>query len=318
MKVSPRPFTAAPATVAKPEATTTPSTVTWTPQSERQDVFVGGARLQELKLQGSITDPKVQISGMAWHGDQLVLLPQWAKQLYVLDKADVTAAVDGRAATLTPRELKVGPEGFGDKFPGFEGFEAIAIVGERAYLVAEAKQGDDMFGYLVAGRLTAEGLELDLDNIRTLPTATRIKNMGYEALLVAGDRLMVMPESNGGPRVAHAFSLALESLGSTPMAPVDYRLTDSTPADADGRFWVANYHHPGDKGLPDAPRTEELLPMQVTARGIESAGAPLHIALDMTQPGRNWEAVAKLDDRGFLVMTDEFPRAIFGFVPKSE
>lgn len=280
---------------------------------------MGGSPLKEIALSGSITDPKVQISGMAWHGEKLVLMPQWAERLYVLSKSEVSQVVDGGCAgQLTPRELKVGPEGFGSAFPGFEGFEAIAIVGDRAYLLAEAKQGDDMFGYLVSGQLTDEGLTLDLSNVKTLPPATRIKNMGYEALLVAGDRLMVMPESNGGPRVAHAFGLDLEPKGALPMPEVSYRLTDSTPADADGNFWVANYHHPGDKGLPDAPRTEELVPMRVAADHLEIAGAPRHIALDMTQPARNWEALEKLDDRGFLVMTDEFPRAIFGFVPKDD
>lgn len=282
------------------------------------DVFIGGAKLTELALNGSITDPRQQISGMAWHGDQLVLMPQWAKSLFVLSKNDVTSAVDGRTEPLTPREVSVGPAGFESHFPDFEGFEAIAFVGSRAYLLAEAKRGDDMFGYLVAGDFGPDGLTLDLSSVQTLPPATRIKNMGYEALLVANERLVVMPEANGGPRVAHTFDLSLKPLGAMPLPDVPFRLTDSTPADEDGRFWVANYNHPGDEGMPEAPRTEALLPMRLTATHVTNDGAPRPIAPNLREDSRNWEALARLDDKGFLVMTDEFPRAVFGFVPRED
>jgi hypothetical protein len=31
--------------------------------------------------------------------------------------------------------------------------------------------------------------------------------------------------------------------------------------------------------------------------------------------GRNWEGLVRLDDRGFLLVTDLFPGTILGFVP---
>ena len=271
--------------------------------------------LTEIALSGSITDPKVQISGMAWHGDQLLLLPQWGGKLYALPKPELLQATAGEAPPLTPREIPIIPGGdLKDVLPGNEGFEAIAVNGDRVYLLAEAKCGDDMLGYLLSGRLTEQGLELDVGNIKTLPVADQVTNMGYEALVLAGDRLIALPEATFGPHVAQAYSLDLEPLGAVPMPAVDYRLTDSTPADSDGRFWVANYNHPGDAGMAEAPRVEQLQPMKLEQGRVEKDGAPTTIIPDLTQPGRNWEAVAKLDDKGFLVMTDEFPRAIFGFV----
>ena len=33
---------------------------------------------------------------------------------------------------------------------------------------------------------------------------------------------------------------------------------------------------------------------------------------------RNWEGIVRLDDRGFLIVTDKFPETILGFVPYGE
>lgn len=302
----------APVVIApSPAAQATPPSIAATPVAP--DSF--SSSLKEIALAGTITDPKVQISGMAWHGDQLLLLPQWGSKLYALSKPDLLQAAGGGCGPLTPRELPIHPPGeLKDVLPGNEGFEAMAIVGDRVYLLAEAKRSDEMFGYLLSGRITPAGVELDLNNVKELPVADQVKNMGYEALVVSGDQVIALPEATFGHHVAHAFSLDLQPLGTVAMPPVDYRLTDSTPADSDGRFWVANYHHPGDAGLPEAPRVEQLQPMRLQGGRVEKDGAPRTITPDLSQPGRNWEAVAKLDDQGFLVMTDEFPRAVFGFV----
>lgn len=283
------------------------------------DAFVGAA-VKELALKGPVTDPTVQISGMAWHGENLLLMPQFAQHLYVLAKNDVLSHLDGGSNELTPSELPVGPKGYEAKFDGFQGFEAMAVVGDRVYLLAEASIGDTMLGYLVAAKLTPEGLQLELDNIQTLPCDTRINNMGYEALTVVGDRLIAWPEVNGATtnttHVARSFDLKLQPLDDVPLPTIEHRLTDSTPADADGRFWVANYNHPGDHGMPEAPIVEQLIPMRSADGRVQQDGDPIELLLQDGHPGRNWEAVAKLDDRGFLVMNDEFPRPMLAFVPK--
>jgi hypothetical protein len=33
------------------------------------------------------------------------------------------------------------------------------------------------------------------------------------------------------------------------------------------------------------------------------------------EAARNWEGVVRLEDRGFLLVTDTFPRTLLGFVP---
>jgi len=42
--------------------------------------------------------------------------------------------------------------------------------------------------------------------------------------------------------------------------------------------------------------------------------APIQLTLLSDGTARNWEGVAKLDDRGFLLATDKFPDTILAFV----
>jgi hypothetical protein len=272
--------------------------------------------VREIHLVGPITNPKAQISGMAWHGDELLLLPQWETTLYCVAKADLLKAVDGKSDPLTPREISLRPAGLHEMFPGFEGFEGIAVTGDLVYLLAEARNEEGMFGYLFSGCLRRDALDLDVTRVRTLPISSRVKNMGYEGLVIAGDRLIALPEARGGLHMAYCFDFELNPVGHISMPAVDYRLTDSTPVDSEGCFWITNYNHPGDAGMPEAPRVEQLVRLRVCDGAVVFDGEPITIVPDLAAPGRNWEAIAALDDRGFLVMTDEFPRAIFGFIAR--
>ena len=87
-----------------------------------------------------------------------------------------------------------------------------------------------------------------------------------------------------------------------------------------GRFWVVNILAPDQIGLlgsgSDAVPVERLVELQITDAGIVRTDTPV-ITLDLeNQPGgRNWEGVARLDNLGFLLITDSSPRTILGFVP---
>jgi hypothetical protein len=54
--------------------------------------------------------------------------------------------------------------------------------------------------------------------------------------------------------------------------------------------------------------------LQYANAGIAFTGAP-PIQLELGQNGaRNWVALARLDDRRFLLMTNTYPEMILGFV----
>jgi hypothetical protein len=121
-------------------------------------------------------------------------------------------------------------------------------------------------------------------------------------------------------------------LGTLPFPTVEYRVTDATELDDDGRFWVINYFFPGElalrpsedpiaaaygEGPTHAARSgvARLLEMQVTAQGVTLVDRP-PVQLELGPLSlHNWEGIVRLEDRGFLLVTDKFPETILGFVP---
>lgn len=285
---------------------------------------------------------------MTWWGEWLILLPQYPAQygtqqdgaIFMLPKAEILAFLDGTlAGPLTPLPLPVRDGGIAQAVPGFEGFEAIAVVGERVFLTIEASPGNEMMGYLLAGTLSHDpsALTLEPSTLVEIPPQAALGNMSDESVLVTGETLLTLYEANGAAvnpaPVAHRFSLTLEPLASLPLAPIEYRLTDATPADEQGRFWAINVFWPGDLGKlrpqPDPLVTrfgegsshqrwmtvERLVEFQIGEAGIAPTDTPpLQLALVDDLNSRNWEGIARLDERGFLLVTDSFPSTLLAFV----
>ena len=112
---------------------------------------------------------------------------------------------------------------------------------------------------------------------------------------------------------------------------VEYRITDATSVDRNGRFWAANYYYEGDCWETDScpmrerfgvgrthrgRRTvERLVELQLTSTGIGCTDTP-PVELELEAgPGRNWEGIVRYTDRGFLVVTDKHPASMLAFVP---
>jgi hypothetical protein len=186
-----------------------------------------------------------------------------------------------------------------------------------------------MGGVLLRGRLSPAGqplrLRVDTARLATIPLPTELPQMSQEALVLAPGRVVVLFEANGmlvNPG-AHAalFDAELEYRGSAPLQHLEYRITDATAADAAGRFWVINYFFPGEARVlrpptvPDQP-VEQLRELQLRdGRIVHTGRAPLDLRRDPDLPARNWEALARLAGRGFLLMTDRYPATLLAFVP---
>jgi hypothetical protein len=181
---------------------------------------------------------------------------------------------------------------------------------------------------------------LDTATLAQIPAQSPVDNKSDEALLVAGDRLVTLYEANGAEvnpaPVAHVFDMALTPAGTIPFPNIEYRITDATTLDREGRFWTINYFFPGDTELlaetdPLTERygqgpthaqnvtVERLVEFQLTELGISLVDTP-PIQLELSNTllgalGRNWEGLVRLDDLGFLLVTDIFPETILAFVP---
>ena len=293
-----------------------------------------------------------EISGLAWHGDRLILLPQYPERfpgeadgkLFAIRKSEIIAYLEGRAEqALVPKPFQLVAPNVRRSIPGYQGYEAIAVDGDRAVLVIEAKGRnalgrDVMTGYVLVGTISPDltRLEIDPTTLTEIPSQTSITNMAYEAAVIAKDAVIVLNEANGrhvNPSpVARLFDPQSRQPRSLPVPPLEYRITDATSADENGRFWVINFFYPGDRRylrpaedtlVVDGQRgcthsqsemVERLVELEFTPSGIQRTDTPL-IQLRLTFVPRNWEGIARLDERGFLLATDRYPLTILAFVP---
>lgn len=303
-----------------------------------------------IALGAPLDTPDAELSGLAWYGDFLVFLPQYPARfaqsadvgaLFALHRRDVTAFLDGvTQETLAPIRIPLLVDGgLPQAIRSFEGFEAIGFSGDQIFLTIEASPAGGMRGYLVRGEIAADlsAIRLEAQPLPELAAQSRSGNKSDEALLLDGDSLWTFYEVNGAalnPQpVARQFDLALESLGTAAFPNLAYRLTDASALDENGRFWVINYQYPGDRdlvtnadplaaryGLPETHTgsavVERLVQLQFDTAGfVLTDTPPVYLQLFPDGEARNWEGLAILEGRGFLLVTDKFPQTLFGFVP---
>lgn len=325
-----------------PSLTPTP-TQTSTPSPPRE------MPVQEIPLAGPITSPKAQISGMAWYGDTLIILPQYPEKavpqsgvpsIFTLAKQDILDYLSGSISDpLTPQQYSFRAPNFVSQIPGYEGYEAIAFDGDQVFLTIEANHLGGMQGFLIAGEILPELKQIRLDGstLTEIPMPVQIFNYAYETLVITKDQALAIYEANGNELNPNpnAFSIARSSL--TPMETgftnIEYRLTDATDIDENGRFWVMNIFIPIEfwlytdsdqlfekygRGITHTKflNVERMLELQYDGESISLTDSePVLLKLIDEANSRNWEALVMLDDLGFLAMTDTFPETILGFIP---
>lgn len=307
-----------------------------------------------IDIEGPLADRHAEISGMAWYEDTLVIMPQFPHKFaagpelgfFIVTKSEILAAIDGLAdGPLVPRLETCHAPGLAGIVRGFDGLEAIGFSGKRSFFTVEAEDDTTMAGYLVSGIADVEAghkVAIDLSRLTPIPLGVNIPNIAEESIIVDGDRVITLSEANGknaNPlRAAKVFNLDAEYVGQLPMPQIEYRVTDATDLDENDRFWVINYYFPleGRKimpapdpelarfGDPDSfdPRdcVERLIELQLVRDRCgdfieRTAHPPINLELLPDRECRNWEALVRLDDRGFLIMTDKFPTTLLAFVP---
>jgi hypothetical protein len=236
------------------------------------------------------------------------------------------------------------------KIKGFEGFESIGFWDNRVFMTIEASP-DRMLGYLVCGEIAASKnneftLTISGKAAKIQPQAC-ISNAAYETLLVTKDHVMAIYEGNGvkvnASPLAYVYNHDLEFIHAIAFPNIEYRVTDATAPDANNRFWCINYFWPSRKDKNKFKPTKDPLAKtygkgkthkksKVVERLVEFeyiepnknkypkivlVNSP-PIQLELLGPdksdARNWEGLVRLDNRGFLLVTDEFPKTMLGFI----
>ena len=297
-------------------------------------------KVQEIKLSGLITDKKQEISGMDWYQDRLFLLPEnMGGFLFSISKGEILNAIKGdKELPITPKKTRFKTPDYSSLIKGFDGFEAIAFNGNKVYLSIESEHKGEMVSYLVWGKIDSKSLEVVINerDIQTIKTPIQLNNISFESLLINDKDIVMIYEANGSNLRKNAtqtvFSHKRNNTSKINFPNIEYRITDATRIDNDGRFWAINYFWPGDKKLLNpgkdnilnrvkqgsthfkSNQIERLVEFQMSTDKISiSDTKPIQLFLE-SDASRNWEALARFDDKGLLIATDKHPKMILGYV----
>jgi hypothetical protein len=296
----------------------------------------------EIPLKGEAAERNLEMSGLAWYGDNLILMPQYvdkeAPGFYFLKKDQINNWLESdRVDSLIPEKIDLIFPNFDVGIGGFQGFEAVCFSGNNAYLVMESKHDGVMHSFLVSGKMDfkQKRLTINSEKLETIKLPVNINNMGYESILKYKYRLMILFEANGAnvnadPN-AELYTTSLKHKASVSFPNVEYRITDVTDVDSRGRFWALNYFWPGEKkrllpaedtildgfeeGLTHQQydHVERLVEYKIKSKEIvRTDTAPIQLVME--EKSRNWEGLARLDKKGFLMIVDEHPRTILSFI----
>jgi len=297
----------------------------------------------EIPLNGEAAERSLEMSGLAWYGDYLILMPQYVKKeapgFYVVSKTKIQRWLNGnRSDSLTPEKIDLIQPQYDLMIPGYQGFEALTFSGKDVYLIIESKNNDTMRSFLIKGKmdLRRKKLTINSDAMEEIPLPIQIENMGIESILKFKYRLLTLYEVNGAnvnPKPAgYFYNTGLKPKGEVSFPHLEYRLTDVTEVDGQGRFWAVNFFWPGErKRLKPAhdsvldgtikgethskfEHLERLVEYRLNADEIvRTDSKPIQLVLNKIS--RNWEGLVRLENQGFLMIVDEHPRTILAFVP---
>lgn len=299
---------------------------------ETPEISSNEIAVQEIELSGNVTDRNTEVSGLTWHGDDLIILPQFADVLYNINREDILAYLDGDTTAIEPDMIEFIVDGDLD-VAGFQGYESIIFSDNTAYLTIEANNQGTMVSYLVSGTLTASILTIDASSLMSIPQPANVDNKGHESMVLYNDAPMPLYEWNRySDDNSNSFAVLVDSeIQQIDFPVIPYRMTDSTALDENGNFWVISYHFPSsdtarvegysfDTYLQEGTHAiyehvESLIELQINQDGsiIWLDEAPFFLELE--EDPRNWEGLARLEERnGFLLMTDKFPDTQLVFI----
>jgi hypothetical protein len=276
------------------------------------------------------------VSGLAWHNDDLIILPQYPRDvIYSIPKVELLEFLDSTKSTILPNEIKWNSNNIDKKICGFEGFESIAFDKDIVYLTIEAEKWNRNRGYLVNGNINDDSIILNKNTLRKVKTPIHLRNITYETVILSNDHVNTIYEVNSETvnEKPHYFQFDMDLKKSIekPFPFIEYRITDATEVDSENKFWAVNYFWPGDYNLlkpeldyeisnkKDIKPVERLVEFKLLENEIiRTEKQPINIQLSEFGDSRNWEGIVRLDDIGFLIVTDKFPGTILAFLPYAE
>ena len=290
--------------------------------------------IQEIELKGIITNPKQEISGMDWYNDNLFLLPEnLGGYLFMVKKNEIQKQLSLKKGSIKPIKTIFNTPDYSKSIPGFDGFEAIAFYENSVYVTIEADENGEMVGYIAWGNIDPSSYEITIleKNIQKISTPIQIDNLSYESIIRHENNLLLLYEANGSSLRKDPYQLliSLNDFSSKKIKGpnIEYRITDATKVKKN-KFWAINYYWPGDKKnlkpsldkLRENKKTnsdqtiERLVEFKIKRNSISlTRKKPINLILEEGN-SRNWEAIVRFGESGFLIATDKYPRMILAYI----
>lgn len=294
-------------------------------------------KVLEIFLSGDITNPNNEISGMDWYRDYLYLIPENLNNfIYVIPKFDIDNYVLSKnPLPIVPKKVDFTTPNYKSIINGFDGFEAIAFHNESVFLAIEAKENNNMKGFISWGTYNSLNHEIFIPekNLIEVETPIQIDNMSYESILISRNNLIMLYEANGInlqkiPKHKKLSTIDF-SISTISSINIEYRITDATKIDSNGKFWCINYLWPGDivklkshekiylddiRENNELKQVERILEFELKNEKILLTNSePVNFQLE-SNISRNWEGIVRYDKNSFLIVTDKYPRMILGLV----
>ena len=297
-------------------------------------LFGGNNPIQEIELEGIITNPRQEISGMDWYNDNLFLLPEnLGGYLFMVKKNEIQKQLSLKKGSIKPIKTMFNTPDYSKSIPGFDGFEAIAFYENSIYVTIEADENGEMVGYIAWGNIDPISYEITIleKNIQKISTPIQIDNLSYESIIRHENNLLLLYEANGSSLRKDPYQLliSLNDFSSKKIKGpnIEYRITDATKV-RKNKFWAINYYWPGDKknlkpSLDKLIKNKKTNSDQTIERLVEFKIKRNSISLTRKKPinlileegnSRNWEAIVRFGESGFLIATDKYPRMILAYI----
>ena len=297
-----------------------------------------------LKISGPMKNSDEEISGMDWYNDNLIMLPENLNgYAFAIKKSDLDSRINSSdTSAIKPKKINFNTPNYKKLIPGFDSFEAIAFRGYEVYLTIEIKFPDSMSCFIARGHIDAQTLDITIpeQNLTQISVPTYVDNMSYESLVVDKDRIIALFEANGDSLIKNPYVISINSSGNDifkyQTSSINYRIADATRVDKNNRFWAINYFFPRDRGVlkpgddilaskygqdlthSKSERVERLVEYKIhNKKVLITNNPPIEIKLEGEKTSRKWEAIARYEDRGFLLATDKYPKpyTLLAYVP---
>ena len=297
-----------------------------------------------LKISGPMKNSDEEISGMDWYNDNLIMLPENLNgYAFAIKKSDLDSRINSSdTSAIKPKKINFNTPNYKKLIPGFDSFEAIAFRGYEVYLTIEIKFPDSMSCFIARGHIDAQTLDITIpeQNLTQISVPTYVDNMSYESLVVDKDRIIALFEANGDSLIKNPYVISINSSGNDifkyQTSSINYRIADATRVDKNNRFWTINYFFPRDRGVlkpgddilaskygqdlthSKSERVERLVEYKIhNKKVLITNNPPIEIKLEGEKTSRKWEAIARYEDRGFLLATDKYPKpyTLLAYVP---